>query len=371
MESDSKDRRFDEAARWHARLEAADCSQREREEFDEWQRLDANRQAFDAAERMSGALSGAASSNARLRAMTEQALALGRGPLSEVPNATEQEESGHAEPNLAVDAGVHRGAPQRTPVRRRPARPLAVTRAWLVRGAVAAGIVAAALAFGLPGLYGPAGDALYAASSGATRELTLADGTTVHLDVDSAIEVRLTGSQRHVSLERGRALFDVAHDAERPFVVSAGAGRVTALGTVFEVDRQSSTNVIVTLAEGAVQVTGSLHGQPQSTRLSPGQRIRIAEDDAAWVREQVDAAAATSWSLGRHVFRDLRLADAVAEVNRYSTRKVVVADPTLADLPVSGSFVSGDSDSIVAAFAAVLPITVSESGDELLLFRRR
>jgi transmembrane sensor len=114
-----------------------------------------------------------------------------------------------------------------------------------------------------------------------------------------------------------------------------------------------------------------LRGQPQSERLSPGEEILISEDAAGWAKQRVDTAAATSWSLGRHVFRDRPLGDAVDEVNRYATKKVVLADRTLTELSISCSFVSGDSESVVAAFAAVLPIRIADSGNELLLFRRR
>jgi transmembrane sensor len=85
----------------------------------------------------------------------------------------------------------------------------------------------------------------------------------------------------------------------------------------------------------------------------------------------VDARVATSWSLGRLVFRGTRLADALQQVNRYAATKVRLADLSLADMPVSGNFVVGDSEAVVAAFAAVLPLEIAASGDELLLYRRQ
>ena len=82
----------------------------------------------------------------------------------------------------------------------------------------------------------------------------LADGSSVRLDTDSRVRVRFSDGQRLVDLERGQAMFSVAHDAQRPFVVAAGDARVTAIGTVFDVQRQSA-GVSVTLVSGAVDVT--------------------------------------------------------------------------------------------------------------------
>lgn len=331
MEPDSSDQAvLDEAARWHARLQAPDCTPEEREAFAAWRRSGANEQAWRRGERISALLAGAAESNPRLRAMADEALA----DRAVSPRAAERKRTG-----------------------------------W-VPASLAAGIVAAAVVLGFG--FGNGGvPELHYASAAAQRQLTLPDGTSVILDVRTELDVELGASIREVRLQRGRALFDVAHDADRPFVVDTGNGRVTALGTVFQVYKRSARDVVVTLAEGAVEVEADVRGQTQRERLAPGEELRISADSGAWRKQRVDAQAATSWSDGRHVFRDRPLAEAVEEVNRYAARRVVIADPSLADLTVSGSFVVGDSASIVAAFAAVLPIKVAESGDELLLFRRR
>lgn len=329
MEPDSSHQAaLDQAARWHARLEAPDCTAEEREAFAAWLGSDTNREAWRRAERICALLASAAASDPRLRAMVDQANARRGGPRAERK------------------------------------------RAWWVPASLAAGIAAVALVLG----FGVAdvGDApLQYASAAARQELTLPDGTNVILDVRTEIDVELGASMREVHLRRGRALFDVAHDAERPFVVSVGSGRVTALGTVFQVHKRSAHDIVVTLAEGAVEVESNVRGRTQRERLAPGDELRMSDDPGAWRKLRVDAKAATSWSDGRHVFRDSPLVEAVEEVNRYATRRVVIADPSLAELTVSGSFVAGDSASIVAAFAAVLPIKIAESGDELLLFRRR
>jgi transmembrane sensor len=199
------------------------------------------------------------------------------------------------------------------------------------------------------------------------RAVELEDGTLVHLDVASVIEVRFSANRRDVVLMHGRALFDVAHDASRPFTVGAGAGCVTALGTVFQVDRTSS-RVTVTLAEGSVSVMSANAGDAP-VRLAPGEQLSFSAGDRNVRKQAVDARAATSWSVGRHVFRETPLADALREVNRYAAVKVRIADSALAELPVSGNFAAGDSEAIVAALSAVLPLQATLSGAEIRLNR--
>lgn len=340
METDASDQAaLDEAARWYARLQAPDCTEQERQVFAEWRTNDAHREAFRKAERLSALIAHAAAADPRLRAIANRALA-----------------------DRALDDArddAHRRA--RADVRK---------RRWSVPASLAAGIVAAALVLGL-NVTRHEHETLHYASTAARQELSLPDGTHVTLDVRTEIEVDFGAGSRRVNLQRGRALFDVAHDAERPFVVTVGDSSVKALGTVFQVYRRGSRDVVVTLAEGAVEVSGDVQGRTQRQRLAPGEELHVSKEKGSWSTRRVDAAAATSWIDGRHVFRDVRLADAVDEVNRYASRRVVIADPSLAELTVSGSFVAGDTASIVAAFAAVLPIRVSESGEELLLFRRR
>ena len=88
-------------------------------------------------------------------------------------------------------------------------------------------------------------------------------------------------------------------------------------------------------------------------------------------KRAVDAQMATSWSRGRLVFRGTPLGEALQEVNRYGSRKVRLGDPDLAELPVGGNFIAGETDLIVSAFAAALPLRVAEgSTGEIILFRR-
>lgn len=230
------------------------------------------------------------------------------------------------------------------------------------RGARAAGFGAALAAAAVIGavLFGQAGQQTYRTQIGERRAISLADGSTVELNTNSQVRVRLSKSQRSLILDKGQAMFVVAHDAGRPFVVTAGDTAVRAIGTRFEVYRADHA-VRVTLAEGRVQVSqaGKASAQdaarPAPVILTAGQRVDVVS--AAPVRPvAVDVAAATGWTNGRLTFKDVPLAEAVAEVNRYSRRQVVLGPGAPAGERVNGEFDAGDTETFARGMAALLDL---------------
>lgn len=198
---------------------------------------------------------------------------------------------------------------------------------------------------------------LYETATGETRVVQLADGSSVRLDTASRMRVRFDGDRRHVDLQHGQALFTVAHDGNRPFVVAAGETQVTAVGTVFDVRREGA-EVRVTLVFGAVDVVGAKH-EPQ--RMAAGQQASVAGDRV--LTTAVDVVAETSWAEGRIVFRDAPLKQAVAEVNRYLTDKIELDAPALEGEAVNGVFRTGDRDAFVSAASAGLDLRASKLDD--------
>lgn len=194
----------------------------------------------------------------------------------------------------------------------------------------------------------------FATSIGEQRLVQLADGSSVRLDTDTRIKVRFEAGRRVIELERGQALFDVAHDAGRPFLVLAGETQVTAVGTVFDV-RRDDADVQVTLVSGVVEIADLEKGRGPS-RMTAGQQTRVTSAGSA--TRAIDVQAATSWADGRIVFRNTPLRIAVDEVNRYLTQKVELDADAKADVPVSGVFKVGDRDAFVSTAAAVLDLEV-------------
>lgn len=236
----------------------------------------------------------------------------------------------------------------------RAAPPAAKPRRRGFAAALAVGVVAV-----IAGGYALWAPKVYSTGVGEQRTIQLADGSTVVLDTDSQVAVRLTGARRDIRLGRGQALFDVAHDGRRPFVVTAGATSVTALGTRFDVRREAS-GATVTLVRGSVEVRqGSAAEAPQVWRLTPGQRV--ATQASAPRPSPVDVDTATSWASGRLVFHAVPLRAAVAEFNRYERQKIEVADGPVGDELISGVFAVGDSETFVGSIADLHDLAVVRS----------
>jgi len=337
----NRERTLQEAARRYARLQATDCTQDEKEATTEWcAECPENRQAYAMAERVSAGVSALAQDERlgqRLRALADKAYAT--------------------------------RAPQPQQLHETPARS---ARRWRVGAGLAASLFIAVLAWqGSSSTITDSPQPVVYESTGAERRaVKLDDGSTVALDVDSRIAIRMSAGRREIELLSGRAMFDVAHDAARPFSVTAAGSRTTALGTRFQVLRDDA-NVEVTLAEGSVaidRVERSSTGEAWSVRLSPGEQLSIDTATHRSQRRVVDVNMTTSWMHGRHIFRGTPLQAAIEEVNRYATRKIRLGDASLANLPVAGNFIVGDSEVIVEAFAAVLPLRAVDGGDgEIIL----
>jgi transmembrane sensor len=251
---------------------------------------------------------------------------------------------------------ARRGAPQR---RRRPAG------VWA--GALAAVVFLSALGgialLNQGGSPAPvAAPDVYVTEVGEQRLVRLADGSSAHLNTSTRIEVTYTGEGRRVQLAEGQALFEVA-GGEVPFLVYASGSETRALGTAFEV-YASPDGAEITLLEGEVSVVPA--PSAAALRLAPGERLVIA-GGAAQPAVQVDLDAALSWRSGILQFKDASLADAVAQLNRYSETKIVLGDPALAQERLSGSFRAGDQDMFVSALALYLPVEAERSGTTITI----
>ena len=198
---------------------------------------------------------------------------------------------------------------------------------------------------------------VYGTTLGEQRSLALADGSTVQLDSLSRVRVRYSEHERAVDLLQGQALFHVAKDAARPFVVHSGETRVRAVGTQFDVYRKVDGTVI-TVVEGRVAILDSpatralgtdgikTVERPQTTFLVAGEQITVTPK-AARRTPHPDLAGATAWTQRQLIFDSASLTDVVDEFNRYNERKLVLDPSALANLHVSGVFSSTDPSSLI------------------------
>lgn len=232
--------------------------------------------------------------------------------------------------------------------------------------AVAVVAAAAALALGSLFLWPRTG---FSTGVGEQRLLNLQDGTRVFLNTATRIRVEYDSHTRLVELEIGEALFDVARNADRPFVVQAGSRRIEALGTSFVV-REDASQTTVTLVEGkvAVEEPDQERGKEVADKvftLQPGQRLTLLADRARLDLMPPDKA--TAWRRGQVVLDDTPLAGAVAEMNRYSSVRLVVERPEAQALTVNGLFQAGDSTSFARAVAQTYGLVVVERNGEIIL----
>lgn len=201
-------------------------------------------------------------------------------------------------------------------------------------------------------------------------KVTLADGSVVTLDAGTKLVVRLTSSRRDISLLAGHALFKVAKDTHRPFVVSAHDRTITALGTLFDV-RLYPHGLKVILATGAVAIRSIKSGDGMPAILKPSQRFLENEATGTSNIDSVDADKAISWADGR-LFFDNDTLDAVAtEMNQYSPRHKLVIDPSVANIKINGMFHTNDLPSFAEALEATLPVQAHLEDDGRIVISRR
>jgi transmembrane sensor len=199
------------------------------------------------------------------------------------------------------------------------------------------------------------GRADYVTGKGQKSIVDLPDGTRVTLDADSAVDVAFTGGRRDIRLLNGRAFFDVAHDRAHPFAVQAAGRIVTALGTQFDV-KLTPGAVRVVLAQGSVSVA-SAPGGPSAplVKLAPGQAF-AAQDGAAGKIASADVEEALAWKQGVVEFHDKPLSEAIGLLNRYTRAQIIIKDPRVAALRITGVFKTGDIERFGRSVSQVLPV---------------
>jgi transmembrane sensor len=233
-----------------------------------------------------------------------------------------------------------------------------------------------ALAASLAGVFAAAAAAWYAMHAwnpansfqtpiGAVTSLPIEDGSTVTLNTDSKVALAIGKAERRVELTQGEAFFEVAKDPTRPFVVTVGTKRVTAVGTSFSVRKQALGDIQVVVTEGTVRIDSA--NAPPSI-LTAGNVAHTAGDRLIVERKPIrDAQEDLSWRVGMLVFRDVTLGDAASEFNRYHKRKIVIEDPAVAALRIAGNFRTANLDSFVEVVAKGYPVRIVPREDEFLV----
>lgn len=323
----------DEAADWAARIDLGALTPAETAAFEDW-----------------------ASSNVRHRGAYARAAAILQYARQAHAQRDETNVAGTASGNDTITAG-NDDAPA----------PWFKRRAFLGAGAA----IAASLVLGLS-LDGFRGMTEYRTQTGEMQRIFLADGSVMTLNTESEAHVALRDKTRMITLVRGEASFDVAHDPERPFIVRAGQTSVRAVGTSFTVRHLADAPINVLVREGVVEVTDS--DRPalrKPTRLSANMQM-TAKTGATPTLVHLDEAQVVrqlAWQNGMLSFEAMPLVDANAEFNRYSPIRIVVDDPALAREPVTGRFAANDPEGFAAAVAISLGVRSEKSGNKVFIKR--
>jgi len=197
--------------------------------------------------------------------------------------------------------------------------------------------------------------------------LSFADHTQIELNTSTAVRLRMTTAERTVWLEKGEAWFHVTHDAAHPFTVIMGKHRITDLGTEFLV-RRNADNIDVILLTGHASLNA---GDTQTATLNPGEEAVATSATLSVTRKTPqELADELAWRRGMLVFHNTPLSEVVREFNRYNQTKLVIADPSIADVKIYAELKTDDFGDFLNLAQTVLNLRIDREGNRILISRR-
>lgn len=249
-----------------------------------------------------------------------------------------------------------------------PVAPLVRRRSFLLGGggAIAAGVAAAA------GFTWQAAAATYTTRRGEIRLIPFEDGSSMTLNTASTARVKFTSTERHVELVDGEAMFDVARDHARPFVVAAGDVKVRAAATSFTVQRLAARPVQVMVRRGEVEIDRTGLRAAASRRVTANMRAVSTAGDAEILTMPLAPAEVSrelAWREGMLSFEDVPLRQAADEFARYSDTRIAFADPAIGDETVTGLFAANNPLGFAKSVALSLDLKADPRTGEVVLRR--
>lgn len=213
----------------------------------------------------------------------------------------------------------------------------------------------------------------YETGKGQRSTIALADGSVLHLNTDTRVTTLLEDDERHVTLERGEAFFDVKRDESRPFFVKAGKTQVRVLGTEFNVRLGASANIVSVLS-GLVSVSQKSSDEAvakEIVQLHAGEQAEHDTMQQMAVVESFDEGAVMAWRSGKAAYHETPLSLVVEDLNRYFKKPLQIADASLEDLPVTGTFNVTDQNVVVDALESAFSLMAVKRIDGVILLYAR
>jgi transmembrane sensor len=252
----------------------------------------------------------------------------------------------------------------------RPSAPRRTWVPWAAAASVAALVLSGAVYFAWMQKEGGVHTEVYNSAVAQNRDITLSDGTQVALGGASSMTTQFSHGQRRVDLKNGEAFFQVVHDNSRPFVVAAGDISVRDIGTAFDV-RRTGERVTIAVTQGRVDIT-DVNQKPGETRrgtleVTAGQLVSYDPETSSMTIGSIAPEQATAWRDDRLEFIDEPLSVVIANLNRYSTRPLHIADSDLGKLSYTGSIRTDAIDSWLSALPQVFPLRVNKDANGVIL----
>jgi transmembrane sensor len=262
----------------------------------------------------------------------------------------------------ALFSGSVAGRSNRTPAApalRRLRLPMALAASVL--------IAVAAVAWTTVSYYG----GRHSTAVGQLSHIAMADGSQVTLNTDSVVRVVVNTKERRVELQRGEAFFEVAKDPSRPFIVTVGERRVIAVGTQFSV-RREGTDAQIVVTEGTVRIETGEPTPPTSAASVPAGSVAHASRAGTSVQSRPlsQAEELISWRTGILVLHDMTLAEAATEFNRYNARKIVIRDPLVGAMHISGSFRATNAEAFARLLERGYPLQADTRDADIIITQR-
>jgi transmembrane sensor len=212
----------------------------------------------------------------------------------------------------------------------------------------------------------------YATQRGQQSLQRLADGSVLHMNTNTEVEVTYDKSGRRVQMHAGQAFFIVVHEDARQFQVTAGQADIVAVGTQFDV-RLDDGSTVVTVVDGRVDVRSRNEAgdaPDHAVRVPAGHQLRIDGSVMPAQSERVDTGAAIAWRQHKIAFESQPLGDVADEFNRYGVIQIYIEDSELRALPISGVFNAYDADSFAAFLESLDDVRIERTPTEIRVMRQ-
>jgi transmembrane sensor len=241
----------------------------------------------------------------------------------------------------------------------------------LAAAAVAAVLVVIVAPWNAPSLPRLANDSQAQTDVGQITDYVLPDRSTVTVAGASLVSIAFTDERREVGLERGEAFFDVSPDKGRPFVITAGAHKVTVTGTSFNVNYLAALNAMeVAVVEGTVRVAFPLIGGGSETETMRAGDVIYFGSSGPLVRRNLTAQQVSAWRSRKLYFDSANLSQVLAEVNRYAAKPLVSGTRDIDTLMLTGQFPAGDIESVLISLQQLYGIEARETNGQWVLARK-